>query len=267
MLSPDHAVFSGAVLIPVRYLVNGASVVQEEADSVVYFHVELPAHDVILAEGMPTESFLDTGNRGAFENGGSCVSLHADFALQVWEAEACAPLVVGGPVLAAARAGMLAQATALGFTLSEDPDLHATAAGVSCPLQRDGQRWCFQLPSGARELRLRSRVFVPAQVMPESPDGRRLGVGVAGIALDGRSLSLDDVRLKSGWHAAEPELRWTDSDAVVAVAGAQTVTVTLAATGRYWLHGATSAGDARHDAKPVCFDVLPGPRLVEASTH
>jgi hypothetical protein len=30
---------------------------------------------VILAEGLPCESFLDTGNRGAFENGGRAVQM------------------------------------------------------------------------------------------------------------------------------------------------------------------------------------------------
>ncbi len=32
----------------------------------VYWHLELPHHDLILAEGLSAESYLDTGNRGAF---------------------------------------------------------------------------------------------------------------------------------------------------------------------------------------------------------
>jgi Hint domain len=65
-LSPDHAVLVGGVLIPVRYLVNGATVVQQLVPRITYLHIELEAHDVLLAEAMPCESFLDTGNRGAF---------------------------------------------------------------------------------------------------------------------------------------------------------------------------------------------------------
>jgi hypothetical protein len=76
-LSPDHAVLvdgdgegaAPAVLIPIRYLVNGATVCQERRDQVTYFHVELAMHDVLLAEGLPAESYLDTGNRAAFANG------------------------------------------------------------------------------------------------------------------------------------------------------------------------------------------------------
>jgi hypothetical protein len=65
-LSPDHAVHMDGVLIPVRYLMNGCTIVQEAADEVTYYHVELASHDVLLAEGLPCESYLDTGNRSAF---------------------------------------------------------------------------------------------------------------------------------------------------------------------------------------------------------
>jgi hypothetical protein len=66
LLSPDHAVFAGGALIPVRYLVNGASVRIEAARTVRFFHVELASHDVILANGLAAETYLDTGNRHAF---------------------------------------------------------------------------------------------------------------------------------------------------------------------------------------------------------
>ena len=68
-LSPDHAVFLYGVLVPVRHLINGCTVVQEWVAEVTYYHVELATHDVILAEGLPCESYLDTGNRAAFEDG------------------------------------------------------------------------------------------------------------------------------------------------------------------------------------------------------
>ncbi len=67
-LSPDHAVFTDAVLIPIRYLINGRTIVQELVADVTYFHLELPAHAVILAEDLPCESYLDTGNRPTFAN-------------------------------------------------------------------------------------------------------------------------------------------------------------------------------------------------------
>lgn len=103
LLSPEHAIAIGGVLIPVGLLVNGSSIVRTMPDRVTYWHVELDRHDVLLAEGLPVESFLDTGNRSAFENGGSGIQLHPNFAGWRWEAAGCAPLVVTGPLLEAAR--------------------------------------------------------------------------------------------------------------------------------------------------------------------
>jgi hypothetical protein len=98
VLSPDHAVFVDGRLIPIRYLINNVSVVQQTREAVTYWHVELDRHDVILAEGMPCESYLDTGNRAAFANAPGAVAMipdfaGADFARAVWAAGGCAPIV------------------------------------------------------------------------------------------------------------------------------------------------------------------------------
>ena len=69
-LSPDHAVFVDGVLVPVGRLVNGGSILRETAGWITYWHLELDRHDVLLAEGLPCESYLDTGNRSAFDRGG-----------------------------------------------------------------------------------------------------------------------------------------------------------------------------------------------------
>jgi hypothetical protein len=129
LLSPDHAVFWRGVLIPVRHLVNGASIVQEQLDEVTYWHVELDRHDVILAEGLPCESYLDTGNRDAFENGGTVVRMHPDFARHMWDAESCAPLVVAGPDLDRVRA-RLHERGDRGIVNPRDGDLGARGAFV-----------------------------------------------------------------------------------------------------------------------------------------
>ena len=63
-----------------------------------YFHVELPAHDVIFAEGLPAESYLDTGYRGAFADGGPLREMPDDYAQRVWEAQGCAPHITHGPI-------------------------------------------------------------------------------------------------------------------------------------------------------------------------
>jgi hypothetical protein len=63
VLSPEHAVFAGGALVPVHCLVNGTTIRQETVDAISYYHIELPRHDVLFAEGLPAESYLDSGNR------------------------------------------------------------------------------------------------------------------------------------------------------------------------------------------------------------
>jgi hypothetical protein len=103
-LSPNHAVYVGEVLIPAKQLINGTSIAQVPMDHVTYYHIELPNHDVVLAEGLPVESYLDTGDRSSFASTAGPVQLFPDFSAQMWEALGCARLVVTGPELDAARA-------------------------------------------------------------------------------------------------------------------------------------------------------------------
>ena len=108
-LSPDHAIYVNEVLVPVHRLIDGASIRQVAVPEVTYFHVQLPWHDVVRSEGLPTESFLDTGDRSNFENGGGPIRLHPDFNARMWESEGCARLILTGPELAAARATVRAK--------------------------------------------------------------------------------------------------------------------------------------------------------------
>jgi hypothetical protein len=84
LLSRDHSVYIDDVLIPIRHLINGATIVQEPAAEVVYWHVELPEHTVIFAEGLPCESYPDADGRTAFENAGKVMQLHPKFTARVW---------------------------------------------------------------------------------------------------------------------------------------------------------------------------------------
>ncbi len=101
-LSPDHAVFVNDVLVPVKLLIDGDGIAQVRRDRVRYFHVELPRHSVILAEGLTVESYLDSGDRADFSDG-RVVRLFPEFIARLWETRGVAPLVVTGEALEAAR--------------------------------------------------------------------------------------------------------------------------------------------------------------------
>ncbi len=68
-ISPHHAMYVDGVLIEAKDLVNAMSIVQaERAETVEYFHVELETHDVIVAEGALSETYLEDDNRAMFHN-------------------------------------------------------------------------------------------------------------------------------------------------------------------------------------------------------
>jgi autotransporter passenger strand-loop-strand repeat protein len=226
VLSPDHAVFIDGVLIPIRYLLNGATIVQEQVERMSYWHVELEHHDLLLADGLACESYLDTGNRGAFANGGDATMMHADFARRVWERACCAPLITDGAELEAARSFLLDRARVLGFTLTDEPDLHLVLDGLRLgPDAVLGSVHRFVLPGDAAEVVIASRAAVPQQTHDVHPDGRRLGVMLGSIAFiqDGATCELPLERLPegAGFHALEQNgaqcWRWTDGRARLAV--------------------------------------------------
>ncbi len=230
-LSPDHAVLHDGRLIPIRYLINGATIIQEPRDAVTYFHVELAAHDVLFAEGLPAESFLDTGNRGAFANGGAAVMMHPDFALKTWDVEACAPLAVDGVAVHVARTELLERAAMLGHAMTDDPDLHLLADGRVILPDWIGDEIGFVLPEHFDVLRLVSRHFAPAEILPTSDDRRRLGVAVTSLILDGETIT---PAMGNGWYAGEDGLQWTDGDARISARTGAVLEVRIAGIGRYW---------------------------------
>jgi ELWxxDGT repeat protein len=100
LVSPEHAMFLDSLLVPARALVNGSTIVRDRVARVDYFHVELDSHDVLLAEGAPSESFMDDGSRGIFHNASEFGVLYPD---APEPGTFCAPRVTEGYELEAIR--------------------------------------------------------------------------------------------------------------------------------------------------------------------
>ncbi|WP_245442943.1 Hint domain-containing protein [Methylobacterium terrae] len=109
-LSPGHPVLVGAEagnegghLVPVMCLINGTTIAREPVAAVTYWHVELDSHDILLAEGLPAESYLDWGDRPFFTEGSDHALHNPDFVVPGLAAR-CRPVAVDGPVVEAERA-------------------------------------------------------------------------------------------------------------------------------------------------------------------
>ena len=246
VVSPDYAVLIDGVLIGAGKLVNGVSIVQDlAARSVRYFHVELEGHDVLLAEGMPAESYLDTGNRAQFANGERVVALHPNFQPKRMQTDACMPFVEDGPVLAEVRRRLIERVAAQGCAISHEPELHLLVNGRPVhPSAVEGMFYRFELPPEVREVRIVSRTGVPSGTVAGQDDARRLGVCLAGLALTASGGITREIALADpmAWLESNGEVawRWTNGDARLAdslldgMAGGASLELRLLWPGTYW---------------------------------
>ena len=102
-VSPLHAMFLDGALIPAELLVNGRTILRAAGvDAVHYVHIELDSHDLLLAEGAPSESFVDDDSRGMFHNAAEHRTLYPD--VPAAPARYCAPRLEDGEALEAVRA-------------------------------------------------------------------------------------------------------------------------------------------------------------------
>jgi len=71
-VSADHGMIVDGLVINASAMVNGDSIdfvsVADLDEGFTYFHIETEAHDVILANGSETETFIDVAGRAAFDN-------------------------------------------------------------------------------------------------------------------------------------------------------------------------------------------------------
>ncbi len=239
-LSPGHSVMVNGALIQIGVLVNDRTILQVPRKRVEYWHIELDSHDILLAEGLPAESFLDNGNRGAFDNGGRAMDLHPDFGASAHPAEGCLPVSYPGSAeVAEARRSLLARAAERGHLLQDEPDLHVVANGERVePTALGGGRYAFLLPAACSDISLRCRTFIPYRCAPDSLDRRALGILISRLELDGMAITLAELPEGKGWHGLEADddgrpRRWTDGLTPLP-AGTRLIMIERGGPGLYW---------------------------------
>ena len=192
LITAEHCLFFDGKFVPVRMLVNGRSIFYDKSiTSYDYYHVETEQHSVITANGVLTESYLDTGNRRSFAQSGNVVALGGR--AKTWAEDGNAPLDVRREFVEPlfhqfdARASKVCSETVSeDAPLTEDADLHlVTDTGTVIRKTREANdRVMFMIPANVKSVRIVSRTSRPSDVIgPFVDDRRNLGVLIGDITL------------------------------------------------------------------------------------
>ena len=237
--------------------------IRQELDwaAVEYFHVELDQHAILLAEGLPAESYLDTGNRGFFANSAAPLVLHPDLTDEAdcptRVAASCAPFAWDEATVQPIWQRLAERAVSLGKPVvrpatTTDADVCLVAKGRTMrPLFNENGLLIFALPRGVTQVRLVSRAGAPSDARPWLDDRRSLGICVERIVVralnDTREIALDNPALSDGWWMTERDgiamRRWTNGNAILPLGratGAAMLEIRLGGSTQYVIESAES---------------------------
>ena len=265
LITAEHSLFFDGKFVPARMLVNGRSIFYDKSiTSYDYYHVETEQHSVIMADGMLTESYLDTGNRHTFRQEGSVVAFTPSRNL-TWD-DAAAPLGVSREFAEPLFRQAEARAQAAGLAqkepaveLTDEVNLHLltdTGAVIRQAREHNG-RVMFMIPTGVKNVRIVSNASRPSDVIGPFVDDRRyFGVAIGEITLfeAGRNHSvtahLTEKEL-AGWNTLEWEdTRWTSGNALLPLGerhpnSAALLAIQIKAAGPYLCADATDVRSAK----------------------
>lgn len=228
-ITPEHCVFLNEKLIPIRRLVNGASIAYDlKRRRFTYYHFAFEKHAVVFSEALPSESYLIGKNLrefGSYSSSGNLLDSELAFPLmaeieeakQAWQQLAERSTSLGMPVTMA-------------INVASPPKLVQikTDRGEVLRLRDfDDHHAIFPIPAGTKYVVIESDVSRFDQIHgPYWDDRRWLGVrvGTARVSDQRRSVTIDahlsDKRL-GGWNNIEDgQSRWTTGKGIISLANA-----------------------------------------------
>jgi len=218
LITPEHCLFIQGSFIPARMLVNGSSIIQDTSfNSYKFYHIETAEHSIVTADGMLTESYLDTSTQV-----NSYLSIKGT---KTWEEDAIAPLNTSRDFVEPIYKELEKRAQQKGLVDSRPKNILATDPNVFLttyedkkllPLYTKDNCIAFRLPPGVEHVTLHSRSSRPSDIVGPFVDDRRyLGVLINSVTLsDINETSNIDTYLKienlPGWSIQEDKnSRWT----------------------------------------------------------
>lgn len=261
LITPEHCLFFNGHFVPAYMLINGTSIYYDHSiTEYTYYHIETEEHSVIMADGMLTESYLDTGNRHGFYQDDNVISICNR--KKLWNVESAAPLATDREFVEPIFNQIIQRIETLGltpntsdFAITEDSGLYLiTDKGEILNKTRENNgKFIFKIPANTSSVHLVSKTSKPSDVVgPFVGDRRDLGVLVGNITLLDRldthhiNTHLKTPRLK-GWDRELPDIyRWTNGNAFLQLPDTNTVgmlVVHVVAGGPYPVHNPIAEED------------------------
>jgi len=220
-VTEEHCLFFEGCFVPVRMLVNGHSIVYQEArEEYDVYHLELDEHSVITANGVLSESFLDTGHK-KFRG-------RRDRALQ-WGRDSAAPLCTERHLVESLFRKIAQRVPGLAVPYHDGSGDHAREIALLIngktrvePTRRNDQVVVFNIAEPIRTMSILTHARSPSDTVGPFVDDRRLlGALIGEVRLftpDGMKqfTSHLEVPALTGWHDQESSLyRWTGGVALL----------------------------------------------------
>lgn len=214
-VTSKHCFLFDGRFFPVRMLINNSTISYiTDRERYAYFHINLPKHEIIMANGTLTESHLDTsyGEFDCSERFAAPLDTSRVHVASIYETLQARAMLLGVPEMMVRDSSCEAV---------DEPSI-ITPDGVLCrPVRRVNDRYIYRVDGPVDQCRINTTCVRPCDVEgPFVDDRRKLGALVGEIKVFTATETLDltahfEKNDLSGWHEIDGPFRWTKPLAMI----------------------------------------------------
>ncbi|WP_336947565.1 Hint domain-containing protein, partial [Asaia sp. HN010] len=249
-VTQEHCLVFDNFLVPVRMLINNYNIFLDKSiKSYRYYHIELPAHEAIWAEGTLTESYKNTGNLAMFDNAYLSIGGKGDHnsagesRMMLNTSRDFVEPIYNAIMQRSGNKNIVDMPT----THDANVRISSDAGNEIKPTNVSNNVFIFPIPLNTQTLRVLSRSVKPSDLIgPFVDDRRNLGILIDeirvfnGSAWDVLDFGEQDL-FPRGWYKEHSQINgWTNGDATIVlpictVNTPRTIAIRVVAGGPYFV--------------------------------